>query len=412
MDNDYLPSLALPLEVIPGRFGEKVRTYVTQVRVRDIESLLGHDPRPENWKNLPADVRTLYDEIQRRTAGPRRRNIVDYLDQRFSRRQIAGFPAVSIGVTKPLVFSRFDNGSSCGRVFLSNDDRRVVLDGLGRLTGLLDMSKDEDTARFQTFLSHTTIAVELFVPNENETFAIGDLSQLFSDFNFKVFPVPARLAMAQDVSDIYLQLTNQLAKQPAIDDCGGMEIKSASLGKKSTALVVQQVLSRVVRGATEGRKYQEDNKSLPPSPTLSDASFQTELAQLGDYFQRIRARMGDARWTNRESLHLSAPGWQALGVLYHDLYHRGLPLNAEQRQRMIDTIADVDWSRYSEDWVGAGLGVWAAPKEGDKMQVVIRGAGRSNTQAIINRLRVATGLDSLLVADESDGEPAEGPEAV
>lgn len=116
--------------------------------------------------------------------------------------------------------------------------------------------------------------------------------------------------------------------------------------------------------------------------------------------------MGDARWTNRESLHLSAPGWQALGVLYHDLYHRGLPLSHEQRQAMIDAIADVDWSRYTEDWVRAGLGVWAAPKEGDRMQVVIRGAGRSNTQAIINRLRAVTQLAALLEPDESDDEPA------
>ncbi len=113
------------------------------------------------------------------------------------------------------------------------------------------------------------------------------------------------------------------------------------------------------------------------------------------FFTEISTRMGP-RWSQSDSLHLTAPGWQALGILHYDVNQRGLGLSEEERSEIFDVVAAIDWSRNSKEWVEAGLGQWAIRKGGDKEQPVILGAGRNNTQAIIDLLRNKTGLKPKL----------------
>jgi hypothetical protein len=176
-----------------------------------------------------------------------------------------------------------------------------------------------------------------------------------------------------------------------------MEYKAASLGKKSSALVVQQVLFRTVRGACEGRDFQENNlASIPGLSNLTDSTFDKELSSVADYFSEIATRMGD-RWAARESLHLTSAGWQALGVFHHDLFHRGLSLSPAELDKIYDAVAGVDWSRSNRDWADvAKLGIWAKPKDSEMEQLVILGAGRNNTQAILDYLRKVSGIDEKL----------------
>jgi hypothetical protein len=164
------------------------------------------------------------------------------------------------------------------------------------------------------------------------------------------------MAIALDQSDLYIGLANQLAKEPFISQYGGVELRSASLGKKSTALVVQSVLLRTVRGACEGRDFQESNLATAPEPNLIDETFQIELRSISGFFSEIADRMGD-RWSDSKSLHLSAPGWQALGVLHHDIFHRGLNLTDTEKTLVYETLGGLDWSRNNREWVDeAGLG--------------------------------------------------------
>jgi hypothetical protein len=166
---------------------------------------------------------------------------------------------------------------------------------------------------------------------------ITDLGQLFMDFNFRVHPVPARVAIALDQSDIYISPANQLAKEPFIAKHGGMEMKAASRGKKSTSLGVQGVL--------------------------------------------------------------------LLGVIHHDINHRGLNLSPAERTLIYDVTAGLDWSRNNKEWIDeAGLGQWTVPKGGTKEQVVILGAGRNNAQAIIDFVRKRTGLRAKLDAKKQHDE--------
>jgi hypothetical protein len=323
---------------------------------------------------------------------------MSYIEQRLGPRNMVGaFPAISIGVTHKPKFEPLPHGNNAiGLLHLEEEVERIVLDGLGRVSGCLDLAEESEDGK--QLVRSIVLPVTFYVPaSEAEPLTLTELGQLFMDFNFRVHPVPARIAIALDQSDVYIALANALAKEPFISNYGGMETKAASRGKKSTAIVVQGVLLRAVRGACEGRDFQESNLAQAPNPVLTDATFQSQLSSISSFFTEIAHRMGKTRWTQSDSLHLTAPGWQALGVIHHDMNHRGLDLSPSEKTHIFDVIGGLDWGRSNKDWVdGAGLGQWAVPKGGTTEQVVILGAGRNNTQAIIDYLRKLTGLQAKL----------------
>jgi hypothetical protein len=59
---------------------------------------------------------------------------------------IGGFPAISIGCTHPIRFEQFEIGGKVipgvGMINLMDDGLRIVLDGLGRITGALDHEEE------------------------------------------------------------------------------------------------------------------------------------------------------------------------------------------------------------------------------------------------------------------------------
>jgi len=388
-------NISIPVPCVQGRFGKRLVTYSTQISPLQIRKILGHDPRSRLWKSLPSDIRAIYERVQRPTAKNRRDGIVGYIEDRLSRNLIGAFPAVSIGITTPTPFQSLDiPGMSKAIGVLNIDDEgiRIMLDGLGRLSGSLDLA--DEGADGKNLVDQFVFPVTFYAPAPGtEPLSIEELGQLFADFNFRVNPVPARLAIALDQSDIYISLANKLSKEPFLADFGGMEVKAKSLGKKSTAIVVQSVLLRAVRGACEGRDFQESNLSVPSMPNLTNETFDYELESITEFFAEVSQRMGNERWVKRDSLHLTAPGWQALGVIHHDMNHRGLELSAGQRSSVYDIIAGLNWSRQNEAWATeARLGIF------QNGELVILGAGRNNTQAIIDFVRSKSGLRSKLHA--------------
>ncbi len=405
MDTLSAPSITRDVPAVQGYFGKRLATYTTQIKPRELKSILGHDPRSKHWKLLADSTRKIYERVQRATSADRRASIAGYIEQRLGRNTIAGFPAISIGISKPTTFVTFAELSNSkyqralGVLQIDEDCERIVLDGLGRISGCLDLAEEDDSGR--ALVDQLVLPVTFYLPAPGtDPLTVDELGQLFMDYNFRVNKVPARIAIALDQSDIYISLTNQLAKEPFISENGGMEVKAASRGKKSTALVVQGVLLRTVRGACEGRDFQESNLAMTGNANLSDATFVHELDSIAAFFTEISRRMG-GRWRVYDSLHLTAPGWQALGVLHHDVNHRGLNLTPLEKTHIYDVIAGLDWSRSNRKWVDdAGLGQWSIPKGSDVEQVVILGAGRNNTQAIIDYLRQHTGLQNKLDAQK------------
>jgi hypothetical protein len=227
---------------------------------------------------------------------------------------------------------------------------RVLIDGLARVTGALDEGDEGHGDLLDNFMFPVTI----YVPRPGtKPFTWKEMGQLFHDFNFRVHPVSKQLAVALDTSDLYIALANKLAECPVFKEHGGVAERRASLGGKSTELVVQTVLVRAVRGACEGRKFQESNLATTDEPNLTQVTFKSILASLDQFFSGIAERMGEERFTDRQSLHLSSPGWQALGVIHHDIAFR-LTLDAVERAKVLDKIAGIDWSRFNKDWLTLG----------------------------------------------------------
>jgi hypothetical protein len=223
------------------------------------------------------------------------------------------------------------------------------------------------------------------------------MGQLFFDFNFKVTAVPSRIAIALDKSDPYIMVTNGLAKaSQAIVKNGGMEERAASLGKKSTAVVVQQVLLRFVRGATEGSAFQESNKMELPHPNLTHTNASDAVESLAAFIDAFAEAMGNKFTADKKSLHLSSPGWQSLGVIYNDLVYR---LNAPDPLQTARALARLDWTRSGPLW--SELVVTKTNDDGSE-ELVLNSAGASTKREMVKRIRAELGIDRLLAEQEQE----------
>jgi DGQHR domain-containing protein len=406
--------LKLPIPAMQGFCGNRLVTYATQLKPKSIIALLGHDPRSKNWRNLPTHTREIYEHLQRKTVKSRRDSIAFYIEERFSADAvtIGAFPAISVGFVEPLEFVDEGDRSGVGilKIDISPSTVRVMLDGLGRVTGALDLLEEERDEVLENFVFPITI----FAPRpDQQRLSYDELGQLFHDMNFKVQPVSKSHAVALDTSDLYIALANRICDIPIIADNGGVAKKAASLGKKSTELVVQTVLVRFCRGALEGRSFQESNMATTDSPNLTRQNFTSTLSSVDAFLTAFGNAMGDRfKDVKRDSIHLTSPGWQALGVLYHDLRYK-LKLNDEEVKMFAGRAAEVDWSRYNPDWVPM-LGQPEIDKvtnaeitdsQGRK-RVAIQGAGRSNVQNILDYLRrklnLADGISDAIQGEEVD----------
>lgn len=394
----------LPVPALQGYYGPRLATYATQAKPKSLISLLGHDPRSKNWKLLSPDVREIYEYLQRKTDKNRRDSIAGYMEERFSSDAltIGAFPALSIGFVDPLEFVPSSDGAGVGilKVDLSPSTVRVMLDGLGRATGALDL---QDEGR-NDVLENIVFPITIFAPRpEQKPLSYRELGQLFHDMNFKVQPVSKNHAVALDTSDLYILFANRLAQAPVISDNGGVAERSASLGKKSTELVVQTVLIRFARGALEGRAFQESNLAVTERPNLTRERFSAALASVESFLMAFAERMG-AQFNTRDNLHLTSPGWQALGVFHHDLRYR-LHKSDSEIQAFARAAAGLDWSRFNPDWIpmlgspeiDKMSGQEVTNEKGQK-RVAISGAGRSNVENMLNYMREKTGVAGMLKA--------------
>jgi DGQHR domain-containing protein len=402
--------LKAPVPCVQGFYGSRLVTYTTQISPAQIVNLIGHDPRSQNWKKLNKEVGDIYKYLQRPTSKSRREGVAGYIEERFGPDSltIGAFPSISLAFRDQVEFVP-SQLRGVGEIMLdiSPSVVRILIDGLGRVTGILDLI-DEG----QTDLLNFQLPVTIYAPAPGtKALSWREMGQLFHDFNFRVQPVPQRLALALDTSDAYVRLARQLEKYAFLDDHGGVAERIASLGTKSTQLVVQTVWVRTIRGATEGRKFQESNLAHMEDPNLTLETAEDIRDSIATYFQDIADHMGDERWEDRDSLHLSSPGWQALGVVHHDIAFRA-KLGPADRQKVAERIAQIDFSRYNPDWMKLGIGTPEVNKltgedvtdSQGRRRIALTGAGRTNTQQLINYIRNKTGLDLLLDSDDPSTE--------
>lgn len=379
-------SLHVSIPCIRGHFGrESLHTFQTQVHPEEIVNLLGHDPRPENWKWLSKEIFELYTKIQRKTTSSRRESVEGYLEDRFLDMPRPGaFPSICIGMTQPPVFQEgLGEFPDMGilKMNLNPQNVRMLLDGLGRVSGSVGFLENHPDQK-----NLFVLPVTIFAPHERHGNLTADqLGQLFFDFNFRVNPISKSHAMRLDQSDLYLLLCNKLGKSEVFEKHGGMEVGRQSLGTKSKGIVVQQMLVRFVRGACEGGKFQKSNNATVDEPNLTRETFAEMNNNLTHFFETFEQAMGD-RFGDRQSLHLTSAGWQALGLVANDLYMNLPRLDAVDRSRIIAQIAALDWTRQNRDMVKIGV---LAEVNGE---IGLSGRGVAAVEALHDYISAKTGL--------------------
>lgn len=398
------PTARIP--AIQGQFGPRLVTYTTQLPAAAIETILGHDPRSKNWKRLPDDIEHIYQHLQRATTKPRLESIMRYIRYRFSSRSIiaGAFPAISIAVQNNTEFEQVEQITDAGigvLLFdLSRRNLRVVVDGLGRASAALELVEQAESqdlpedARLalQKLLSEFSLPTVFYMPAPGQPpLSLAEMQQLFHDFNFKVQAVPPRMAIALDHSDLHIGLTNRLGESPVIKSHGGMEYKAASLGKKSSAIVVQQNLLRFVRGGTEGERFLEGTSNSDiKSPKLNEETLEDFEDRMTRFLEAFATAMGETAFKDREALHLTSPGWGALGTVFHDLVVRLKVPDMEAAARKLGTL---DWGRSSPLW--SEIVRERVDKEGNTVLGLAAG-GAQNRRHITRVVREQLGLEPLL----------------
>lgn len=389
-----------------GWHGPRLATYATQINPLDVTTVLGHDPRSERRRFLnDHKLAELYDYMQRTTSTSRRDSIKSYIKDRLFPRSdlIGGFPAISIAVQCPIHAEEID-ASFPGVVNMSIDtgvhNKRVALDGLGRLSGalaLVDLAlngelAESDAAELQAAIEELSLPCVFYSPRPGQApLSHEEMGQLFHDFNFRVTPVSAKDAIALDKSDPYIRATYALAKTSEAISKYGMDTKAASLGSKSKAIVVQPVLLRFIRGAIEGAKYVESARNVNvESPRLNSKSAPELIGALAEFIDAFAAEMG-SRWTGRDSLHLSSPGWLSIGLVYHDITFR---LSNIDRLQIAKSLATkVDWTRSAAIWKPLISEKVAAD---GSTALALQGAGASTRREMVRIIRDQLGLTAVL----------------
>jgi hypothetical protein len=354
---EMYPPARIPFPAVRGYFGEKLYTYQTQMPPTNILTILQHDPRSDNWKALPPDLQERYEHVQRATDKGRRADLMSYIARKIGTQTpiLGAFPAISIGMTLPVHFDSMAEVQHLGflQIESGGPNQAILLDGLARVTAALMLIEQERSAQnFRDGYTPTqrlfTFPVTIYAPVAG-ALTVDELGQLFYDFNYLQKRIAPAHAIALDQSDLYISLTNHLGNE-TLSRYGGMDSRSASLHKQSKAIVVQQVLLRFVRGACEGYTFQMSNRARVDAPHLVPESYQHYAQCLASFVLAFAEKMGDKRFLDRDSLHLTSPGWQVLGLVFHDLYIR-LEASPSTIENVMKRLADIDWSRYNPDWL-------------------------------------------------------------
>jgi hypothetical protein len=418
--------LTIRIPAIQGAYGNRLATYSTQISPRDLEAFLGHDPRSRYWKKLDPELEAIYSQLQRNTGAERLRAIQAYIKKRFTQQAVVvgAFPSVSIAVKKHLLFEAFEGagrdmaGAGTLHLELSKANGRIVLDGLARVSGTIELVElanddeltDEERAALNELLDQFTLPLVIFAPREEgKPLELRELRQLFADFNFKQTSISPSMAISFDSSDIYIEATNRLGSGELLQAMGGIEKGRASLGSKSTALATQQNLLRFVRGAAEGDRFTEAKTNVDKDDAtrrMDEENMDAFVHSFERFLAGMAAGMGEERFKDtKNGIHLSGPGWGALGTIFHDL---DATLQVKDLEGMGRKMGEIDWQRSAPFWAD----MMREKIVRDIPTITFVGGGHESRQGIRRKVHEYLGTwDALQKALNAEAEAAQAAEA-
>jgi hypothetical protein len=212
-----------------------------------------------------------------------------------------------------------------GDLQLSPDMRHpnILLDGLGRVTGLLDAMDDDNDPEIRNWAQDVEVLVMLITGTPGHTLSYEQLGQLFFDFNALSEPVPQGQAIDLDQSDPYIQVAARICKLPIVTSNGGMDPRAIKIGKSREVWVTKPIMLRAARAAAQGPGSHVDHIR----EAIND---QREWMKGSKQQQELLERFDEALTTMVEALGGTVPAgntmlctatwWIAFGLVLHDLY--------------------------------------------------------------------------------------------
>ncbi len=342
--------------------------YQTAMTVHDLVPYLlnGHDPRSQNWKTLPAPVRDMYEKLQRKTTKARRTDMRNYILRRMAPKSywIGAIPPIVVGMQLGQRFEpEGDDGLGHLRVNTRLDRPNILLDGLGRITGFLDVMYDEDlTDEVRRWAGEAVIPVMLLTPLTGEDeLGLEELGQIFHDMNVLSAPVTRGQAVDLDRSDRYIQTTNKVALLSVIVENGGCDHRAVTISKKSSVWTTKTVLLKSVRAASEGPGSHVDHiREQPNNPFLAGQAEMNEIVDRFDHGLRtMLSAMADGKAPIHNTFLRTASWWVAFGLVLHDLHqsYDGQTISVERRDILLRRIGAIDWSLGNPDFGFLGTSV-------------------------------------------------------
>jgi hypothetical protein len=413
--------LTVRIAAVQGAYGQRLSTYATQVSPRSLEAFLGHDPRSRFWKKLDPELEQIYSQLQRTTTPDRLRSIQAYIRKRFTLQSVicGAFPAISVAVKRHIRFTQFDSGNDVAgagvlHLDMSKSNGRIVLDGLARVSGVIELVElanhdeltEEERTALNDLIDQFSLPMVIFAPREDgKPLEMRELRQLFADFNFKQTSISPSMAISYDSSDTYIEATRLLGSGDFFKFYGGMEVGRASLGSKSSALVVQPNLLRFVRGAAEGDRFTEAKTNVDRDEgdrRLNEEKLAGFVRAVEKFLRGMAETMGAEKFRDtKNGIHLSGPGWGALGVIFHDLE---ATLGQSDLAALGSRIGEIDWQRGASFWSD----IMREKEVRGKTVITFIGGGYESRQGIRRKVHEHLGtwnaLQQALVPNESETE--------
>lgn len=352
----------------------KAACYQTAMTVHDLVPYLlnGHDPRSQNWKNLPPDVRDLYEKLQRKTSKSRREAMRDYILKRMSPEAywIGAIPPVVVGMQLPQKFERReDDGLGYVKVVTRLDRPNILLDGLGRITGFLDVMYDRTLdEQTRTWAGQAVIPIMLVTPPGEEELGLEELGQLFHDMNVLSTPVGKGQAVDLDRSDLYIRTVNEVTALGVINENGGCDLRAVSISPKSGAWTTKTVLLKSVRAAAEGPGSHVDHlRDVKENAFLTGPrEIHAIVERYDEALRMIVEALPDGRVPKQETLLRTSVWWAAFGLTLYDLHHEyeGAKVSEDKRLAMLRRLGKMDWGLGNPEF--QFLGQTVSEKNGTK----------------------------------------------
>ncbi|MBR8834357.1 MAG: DNA sulfur modification protein DndB [Stigonema ocellatum SAG 48.90 = DSM 106950] len=220
-----------------------------------------------------------------------------------------------------------------------------LTDGQHRCFGIRQALQDIQTqpSEYTIILSQLEIGVLIYAG-----LSLEEERQAFRDQNLLVQRPSVSLSHAFDRrSPTVLIAKNLLERVPHFRD--NVEMFESGLGQHNPKLLT---LATLVTATQHMFSHLQSKENLEPLVDWATAFWTATASVLLDEPWTIKSKEERAA-QRQDSLVVSAPIFQALGMLAHDLYQEGVP--AENFVQWLSRLQEIDWRRSNQLWQERGI---------------------------------------------------------